>query len=470
MNAITDHDNAATPVRAQDLERHLAALREQLGRVLLGKSDQIDLVIACLLARGHLLLDDLPGTGKTTLAKSLAACLGGRLARIQCTPDLLPTDVTGFNLFNQKTREFEFHPGPVFADVLLADELNRTTPRTQSALLEAMAERQVTIDAVPHTLSDTFFVIATQNSIDSHGAYPLPEAQLDRFSIKLEIGYPDRGAQLEILESAAGGAHDNLDLAPVLPLDELTRLQQHTSLVTVHPRVREYLVDLVEATRNDPLIQLGVSPRGMLHWQRIAQAWAVVNQARLCHSQRHRTRRASRSVSEIANHRRRRRRRDFKNHGNCSRPGVQVMRVVVVLICGFTLLVGCVSQDTAKTSHFEHDHEVAAHWPDGLADAAAQIRGRLERTDHDHSRAHQHGHPHDEGHHDDHHHDHHHDPGDEIADIVSWVPEIAADTNLSEQDWIPLDDAAESLSANLRAADNELTAVQSQANRSHCAS
>ncbi len=278
MNAMTKEQETPIPVQAQDLENHLAALRQQLGRVLLGKSDQIDLVIACLLARGHLLLDDLPGTGKTTLAKALAACLGGRLARIQCTPDLLPTDVTGFNLFNQKSREFEFHPGPVFADVMLADELNRTTPRTQSALLEAMAERQVTIDAVPHTLADTFFVIATQNPIDSHGAYPLPEAQLDRFSIKLEIGYPDRSAQLEILESAASGTHDNLDLEPVLPLDELARLQQHSSRITVHPRVREYLVDLVEATRNDSSIQLGVSPRGMLHWQRIAQAWAVVNQ------------------------------------------------------------------------------------------------------------------------------------------------------------------------------------------------
>lgn len=278
MNAMTKEQETPIPVQAQDLENHLAALRQQLGRVLLGKSDQIDLVIACLLARGHLLLDDLPGTGKTTLAKALAACLGGRLARIQCTPDLLPTDVTGFNLFNQKSREFEFHPGPVFADVMLADELNRTTPRTQSALLEAMAERQVTIDAVPHTLADTFFVIATQNPIDSHGAYPLPEAQLDRFSIKLEIGYPDRTAQLEILESAASGTHDNLDLEPVLPLDELARLQQHSSRITVHPRVREYLVDLVEATRNDSSIQLGVSPRGMLHWQRIAQAWAVVNQ------------------------------------------------------------------------------------------------------------------------------------------------------------------------------------------------
>ena len=189
--------------RTRNCKPSLSSLREQLGRVLLGKSEQIELVIACLLSQGHLLLDDLPGTGKTTLAKAIAECLGGRLARVQCTPDLLPTDVTGFNLFNQKTREFEFHAGPVFADVLLADELNRTTPRTQSALLEAMAERQVTIDAVPHPLSETFFVIATQNPIDSHGAYPLPEAQLDRFTIKLQIGYPDREAQLGILENAS---------------------------------------------------------------------------------------------------------------------------------------------------------------------------------------------------------------------------------------------------------------------------
>ena len=270
MNALVNETES--DVTSDSLEQ----LRASLNSVLLGKGDQIEMVMACLLARGHLLLDDLPGTGKTSLAKALARSLGGRLARVQCTPDLLPADVTGFNLFNQKTREFEFHSGPVFADILLADELNRTTPRTQSALLEAMAERQVTIDAVEHTLSDTFFVIATQNPIDSHGAYPLPEAQLDRFAIKLRIGYPDRQAQIRILEAAVG-AQDPGDANPtVMSLQALQKHQETTAAVTVHERVREYVVDLVEATREDSGIELGVSPRGMLHWQRMAQAWAVL--------------------------------------------------------------------------------------------------------------------------------------------------------------------------------------------------
>ena len=254
----------------------LSGLRAFLQSVLLGKQEQIDMVLACLLARGHLLLDDLPGTGKTTLAKAVADGLSGRLSRVQCTPDLMPADITGYSMFNQKTREFEFHPGPAFADVLLADELNRTTPRTQSALLEAMAERQVTIDGEARSLSPTFFVIATQNPIDSHGAYPLPEAQLDRFSIKLSIGYPDRDAQRQILNRATKLASEFSESAATMSLEGLQMLQDKAQEVQVHPRVTDYLIDLVEATRDDDAIELGVSPRGMLHWQAVAQGWAML--------------------------------------------------------------------------------------------------------------------------------------------------------------------------------------------------
>ena len=189
----------------------LERLRAELNGALRGKSDVVEMVLACLMARGHLLLEDLPGLGKTTLAKALAHSVGGRYGRIQCTPDLMPSDVTGFNLLNQKTREFEFSEGPVFTDVLLADEINRATPRTQSSLFEAMAERQVTIDRERHLLPETFFVIATQNPVESHGAYPLPEAQLDRFAMKLSIGYPDAESELAMLRddvAASGAAED----------------------------------------------------------------------------------------------------------------------------------------------------------------------------------------------------------------------------------------------------------------------
>ena len=221
------------------------------------------------------MFDDLPGLGKTTLAKALAHAVGGRFTRVQCTPDLLPGDITGFNIFNQKTRELDFLPGPVFSDVLLADEINRATPRTQSALFEAMAERQVTIDGASRPLSPTFFVVATQNPVESHGAYPLPEAQLDRFAMKLRIGYPDRASELNMLASRVGRDAAAGETPPaIVDPRTLLDLQERVADVAVSENVQEYLVDLGRATRGHRSVQLGLSPRGLLTWQRVAQARA----------------------------------------------------------------------------------------------------------------------------------------------------------------------------------------------------
>jgi len=259
-------------------DTNIASLRLALNGALRGKLDVVERVIACLLARGHVLLEDKPGLGKTTLAKALASAVGGAFARVQCTPDLLPGDITGFSVFNQKTREFEFQPGPVFADVLLADEINRTTPRTQSALLEAMAERQVTVDNVCHRLHDNFFVIATQNPVEHHGTYPLPEAQLDRFAMKLSIGYPDKANERAMLVAAVG-QRDGRDPEPVQGLMPrvLHALQDRVAAITVSPAVQGYLIDLGHITRNHPRIPLGLSPRGLLIWQRVSQAWAFLH-------------------------------------------------------------------------------------------------------------------------------------------------------------------------------------------------
>lgn len=270
---LTENDS---PLKVASQAGQLAGLRAALNQALRGKANIVEMVLACLLARGHLLLEDLPGLGKTTLAKAVAAAVGGKFARVQCTPDLLPGDITGFSVFNQKTREFEFQPGPVFSDVLLADEINRTTPRTQSALLEAMAERQVTVDNVRHTLTPTFFVIATQNPVEHHGTYPLPEAQLDRFAMKLSVGYPDRGDELDLLAAAVGHVTDPPTKTAVLADGELASLQERVSWVAVQPNVRAYLVDLGRATRTHSKVTLGLSPRGLLIWQRVAQAWAFL--------------------------------------------------------------------------------------------------------------------------------------------------------------------------------------------------
>jgi len=252
------------------------ALRKRLNQALVGKADVVEFVIACVLAQGHLLFDDLPGLGKTTLAKALAGALGGRFARVQCTPDLLPTDISGFNIFNQKTHEFEFRQGPVFSDLLLTDEINRATPRTQSALFEAMAERQVTLDNQTMPLASTFFVIATQNPIESHGAYPLPEAQLDRFAIKLSIGYPAQSDEIAMLAENIGDTTEKEAKPPVVSLVELDSIQSAVKSTEVNESVRSYLVDLATATRQHQEVTIGLSPRGLITWQRMAQAWAYL--------------------------------------------------------------------------------------------------------------------------------------------------------------------------------------------------
>ena len=270
------HSSESTFQSTAEAQASIQSLRQCLNNALVGKSDVVEMVIACVLAQGHLLFDDLPGLGKTTLAKALAAAIGGEFARIQCTPDLLPSDVSGFNMFNQKTQEFEFRRGPVFSDLLLADEINRATPRTQSALFEAMAERQVTIDNHTMPLSSTFFVVATQNPIESHGAYPLPEAQLDRFAIKLSIGYPSRTDEMEMLANNIGDTPLADTQQSVMSLQELSQLQAAVKNVEVTEAVRGYFVDLASATRQHSDVEIGLSPRGVIIWQQMAQSWAYL--------------------------------------------------------------------------------------------------------------------------------------------------------------------------------------------------
>ncbi len=256
----------------------LTQLRKELNAILKGKPDVIEQVLVCLLSRGHLLIEDKPGLGKTTLAKGLADALGGRFARLQCTPDLLPSDITGFNLFNQKNHEFEFREGPVFSDILLADEINRATPRTQSALLEAMAERQVTVDGARYGLPDEFFVMATQNPTEQLGTYPLPEAQLDRFAMKLSIGYPQMDDELRLLQSALADGDSRGRVKCLFSSGQLASIQKDVTKIHVAEKVQRYLVQVAQKTRKHPRIVLGVSPRGLLIWQRCLQARAYLEQ------------------------------------------------------------------------------------------------------------------------------------------------------------------------------------------------
>ncbi len=258
-----------------DVKRAADAVIEQLEIVIFGKRSKLEMVMVCLLAEGHLLIEDVPGTAKTLLAKALARALGGNFRRLQCTPDLLPGDVTGTSVFNQQTATFEFHPGPVFTQVLLADEINRATPRAQAALLECMAERQVSIENKTYRLKRPFFVISTQNPVEHEGTFALPEAQLDRFLMRLEVGYPSQAAEIKML--VEGERRDPLDsVQQVLSLEVLLKLQDRIREVHVHPDVRQYLVQLVAATRGSKELILGAGPRATKGLYRACQAAAAI--------------------------------------------------------------------------------------------------------------------------------------------------------------------------------------------------
>ena len=250
-------------------------IRDNIGKVLFGKSDEIDLVLVSLLAGGHALLDDVPGTGKTQLAKSLAKSLTCDFRRIQFTADLLPSDITGLNVYNQKAGEFEFQPGPAFTNVLLADEINRTTPRTQSALLECMEEKQITVDGETKVLDAPFFVIATQKPVETTGTFQLPEAQLDRFLLRLKLGYPKSEESLSIIDTYMSGS-PLTELEPVASGEDIIAAQDAVKGVRVSDVVADYIVRLVEATRNHDDLALGISTRGMLAMVRACQALAAI--------------------------------------------------------------------------------------------------------------------------------------------------------------------------------------------------
>ena len=248
---------------------------ENVEKVIVGKHEAVQLTVIALLCEGHLLIEDVPGTGKTMLAKSVSKSLGCKFRRIQFTPDMLPSDITGVSVFNQKTREFEFRPGPVMAQIVLTDEINRATPKTQSALLEAMEERQITVDGITYPMEKPFLVLATQNPIEYEGTFPLPEAQLDRFMLRIGLGYPSTGDEITMLDRQKH-SHPVTRIAQVVSSEELLSAQRRIRDVYIDDLVKEYIVKVVKATRKHPDVYLGASPRGSLALYKTGQARAAV--------------------------------------------------------------------------------------------------------------------------------------------------------------------------------------------------